>query len=147
MITINFPKNYERCFDYNSDPTIISELENIFRDAEVLALFEEKIIIDFHEESFSVLFRCHHSKRERDNELEGLSNNRVYTTCKYYHKREEGYVSKTYGPGAYYLEEISDYVYENKPFCFKVLFDSNVYYTTVTLSEELYNKYIFIYLY
>lgn len=87
------------------------------------------------------MFRCHRSREERDNELEGLGDKRVYTTWKYYDEREEGYVSKTYGPGAYYLEGLSEYVVERKPYFFKILFDSNVKYTTVVLSESMYNKY------
>ena len=146
LITLNFPKDHERCFDYNSDPVITSELLSIFTDSKVLDLFKEKVCIVFSEESFGALFRCHGTKEERDNEVEGLRRNRVYTTWKYYDEREEGYVSKTYGPGAYYLEGLSEYVCERKPYCLKILFDSTVKYKTVLLSERMYNE-IFIELY
>ena len=141
LITVHFPKDHERCFDYTSDPLIVSELLSIVQDSNVLEMFEEKLSIIRSEESFGELFRCHHSKDKRDNELKGLGDKRVYTTWKYYDEREEGYVSKTYGPGAYYLEGLSEYVVERKPYCFKILFDSNVKYTTVVLSESMYNKY------
>ena len=80
LITLNFPKDHERCFDYNSDPVITSELLSIFTDSKVLDLFKEKVCIVFSEESFGALFRCHGTKEERDNEVEGLRRNRVYTT-------------------------------------------------------------------
>ena len=141
LITIHFLKDHKRCFDYTSDPLIVSELLSIVQDSNVSELFEEKLSLIHSKESFSELFRCHLSKKELDNELEGPGDKRVYTTWKYYDEREEGYVSKTYGPGAYYLEGLSEYVVERKPYCFKILFDSNVKYTTVVLSESMYNKY------
>ena len=112
FIEIMFPTNHERCFDYYSNPIIVSELESIFQDPLVLGYFEEKIILEYSEESFCSLFRCHGSAEEREKEIDGLKSDKVFTTYNYYDEREEGYVSKTYGPGAYYLTGISDYVYD-----------------------------------
>ena len=147
FIEIMFPMNHERCFDYYSNPIIVSELEYIFQDPLVLGYFEEKIILEYSEESFCSLFRCHNSAEEREKEIDGLKSNKVFTTCNYYDEREEGYVSKTYGPGAYYLVGISDYVYDRKPYCLRVLFDLNVFHTTVIMPECLYNRYVFSMLY
>lgn len=140
---ITFPKHHERCFDYNSNPVIVAELDSIFQDATILEYFEERIVLDISEESLGSLFRCHDSMEDFEKEMKGLKENKVYTTCNYYHRREEGYVSKTYGPGAYYLEGISEYVYERKPYCLRVVFDSSESYRTVRMSESLYRKHVF----
>jgi hypothetical protein len=69
-----------------------------------------------------ILYRCSKTEEEMENELNGLRNNRVYFTYTYFHKREDAYVSKTYGPGAYFLEKISPYVKEHNPFIHNILY-------------------------
>ena len=144
---ITFPKHHERCFDYNLNPVVVTELDSIFRDPTMLKYFEERIVLDISEESFDCLFRCHSSADEREKEMEGLKENKVYMKDNYYNQREEGHVSKTDGPGAYFLEGISECVYERKPYCFLVLFDSSESHRTARMSESLYNRYVFCILY
>ena len=81
LITVHFPKDHERCFDYTSDPVIVSELLSIVQDSNVLELFESKLSIIRSEESFGELFRCHHSKEERDNKLKGLCFENIRSWC------------------------------------------------------------------
>ena len=118
-----FPVECERCHSYETEQNITDEVASLLKNSDLLSLLE-KSEISILECSYEnkLLYRCSKTEQERTNELNGLKNSKVYFTHKYYHEREEGYVSKTYGPGAYFLEEISPYVREHNPFVHCLLY-------------------------
>ena len=121
--SVIFPLEHERCFSYETKTDILDQIMCLIENSDVRQIIEHKDICVV-ECSFEnkTLYRCSKTEEERENELNGLRNNRVYFTCNYFHQREEGYVSKTYGPGAYFLEQISPYVKQCNPFIHTVLY-------------------------
>ena len=138
--TVIFPSEHERCFAYESKEDIVDEIHLLLEDNDAVTIMES---IDFRVEEASyenkTLYRCSKTEKERENELNGLRNNKVYFTYTYFHKREDGYVPKTYGPGAYFLEGISPYVYENNPFVHHVVYTGTKTQRILELTVTEYN--------
>ena len=141
--TLIFPLEHERCFSYETKPEICDQIFPLLHDRDVISIIEHKDICIV-ECSFEnkILYRCSKTEEEMENELNGLRNNRVYFTYTYFHKREDAYVSKTYGPGAYFLEKISPYVKEHNPFVHNILYTGTQNLLVHELSVNAYNHLI-----
>ena len=83
--TLIFPLEHERCFSYETNTEICDKIFPLLEDSEILSIIEHKDIC-ITECSFEnkTLYRCSKTEEERDNELNGLRNNRVYFTYKYF---------------------------------------------------------------
>ena len=139
--TLIFPLEHERCFSYETNTEICDKIFPLLEDSEILSIIEHKDIC-ITECSFEnkTLYSCSKTEEERDNELNGLRNNRVYFTYKYFLEREDGYVPKTYGPGAYFLERISPYVKDCNPFIHSLLYTSTQNLRIHELTVNEYNR-------
>ena len=137
--TVDFPLEHERRFSYEYKPEIVERFKNCLNDTEIVSFLEhvEYSIIECSFEN-KTLYRCSKTEEERENELNGLRNNKVYFTYTYLHSREQCHVEKNYGAGAYFLEDISAYVYEHNPYIHKVVYKGTETQRVLELTDHEY---------
>ena len=142
IINVDFPLEHERCFSYEHKQEIVDKVSMQLQNNEELISLLEKNELDIIELCYEnkVLYRCSKTEQERENELCGLRNNRIYFTYTYYYEREQCYIEKTYGPGAYFLEQISEHVYEHNPFIHKLIYTNPKLQRVLELTVREYNR-------